>query len=306
MSVEVMLNAAGLAFIVAGSAWHQADGQVMFIFILAMAAAEVSVGLALIIQLFKRFKSVDIENASTMKGLKKSDEMKELLWLIVALPFSGALILALAGKKLSRIILFSNRSGNGFSFLPYLTIFAGFDFLSGNPAGKPYLQVLWHWFDVGGLSPDIAFHLDTVSLTFIFVITFVGALIHLYSAGFMRKRRRIFPLFYLYEFVHWIYAGTCSGQQFTVVYLGWEGVGLCSYLLIGFWYKNPDNGYAARKAFIVTRVGDTALAVGLFIFFMNFGTLNIQDILELRSCNVGCWLGNCNCCCPSFTGRRCG
>ena len=78
-------------------------------------------------------------------------------------------------------------------------------------------------------------------------------------------------------------------DNLLLLYLGWEGVGLCSYLLIGFWYKNPDNGYAARKAFIVTRVGDTALAIAFFILFMTFGTLNISEIIATApgTWNVG-------------------
>lgn len=205
--------------------------------------------------------------------------MKELLWLIVALPFSGALVLALAGRKLSRLTC--SIIGVGTVFLSAgLTILAGLDFMGNNPIGKPYLQILWRWIDVGGLSPDIAFHLDTVSLTFIFVVTFVGALIHLYSAQFMWKEEGFSRFFtYMNLFIGFMLVLVLA-DNLLLLYLGWEGVGLSSYLLIGFWYKNPDNGYAARKAFIVTRVGDTALAIGLFILFMTFHSLNIREILN--------------------------
>ncbi len=212
--------------------------------------------------------------------------MEELLWLIVALPFSGALVLALAGRKLSRLTI--SVIGVGTVFLSaILTILAGLDFISNNPSGQPYEQVLWNWFNVGGLSTDIAFHLDTVSLTFIFVITFVGALIHLYSAQFMWEQEGFSRFFaYMNLFIGFMLTLVLA-NNLLLLYLGWEGVGLCSYLLIGFWYKNPDNGYAARKAFIVTRVGDTALAIGLFILFMHFGTLNIQEILNTAP---GMWM----------------
>ncbi len=212
--------------------------------------------------------------------------MKELLWLIVALPFSGALVLALAGRKMSRLTI--SVIGVGSILLSaILTILLALDFIGNNPAGQPYEQVLWNWFNVGGLSTDIAFYLDTVSLTFIFVITFVGALIHLYSAQFMREQEGFSRFFaYMNLFIGFMLTLVLA-NNLLLLYLGWEGVGLCSYLLIGFWYKNPDNGYAARKAFIVTRVGDTALAIGLFILFMHFGTLNIQEILNTAP---GMWM----------------
>jgi len=204
--------------------------------------------------------------------------MKELLWLIVALPFAGSLILVVAGNRLSR---FSSAliGVSSVSLAAILTVFVGVDFLKGNPAGTPYIASLWQWINVAGLSPDIAFHLDTVSLCFIFVVTFVGALIHLYSAQFMWKDEGLRRFFiYMNLFVGFMLTLVLADNM-LLLYLGWEGVGLCSYLLIGFWYKDPANGYAARKAFIVTRVGDLGLTIGLFVLFLNFHTLNIQAIL---------------------------
>jgi NADH-quinone oxidoreductase subunit L len=204
--------------------------------------------------------------------------MKELLWLIVALPFAGALILALAGKKLPRLACAIVGVGS-ISLSAIAAFMVGLDFLHGNSMGAPFDQTLWQWIDVFGLSPRIAFHLDTVSLTFIFVITFVGALIHLYSAPFMWKEEGYARFFvYMNLFVGFMLMLVLA-DNLLLLYLGWEGVGLCSYLLIGFWYKDPANGYAARKAFTVTRIGDTAMVIGLFLLFTNFHTLNIQAIL---------------------------
>ncbi len=158
-----------------------------------------------------------------------------------------------------------------------ITIFIGLNFISSST--DSFHQVLWKWIDVAGLNPSFAFHLDALSLVFIFVITFVGFLIHLYSIEFMADDEGFSRFFaYLNLFV-------CSmlilvlADNLVLMYLGWEGVGLCSYLLIGFWYEEKKNGDAARKAFIVTRVGDTAMAIGLFMLFDAFGTLTIQDIL---------------------------
>ena len=204
--------------------------------------------------------------------------MKELLWLIVALPFFGALILIIAGKQLPRLACVLIGVGS-VSISAILTILVGISFLKGNPDGTPYVEAIWQWMNVAGLSPDIAFHLDGVSLTFIFVVTFVGSLIHLYSAQFMWNDEGLRRFFiYMNLFVGFMLTLVLADNM-LLLYLGWEGVGLCSYLLIGFWYKDPANGYAARKAFIVTRVGDFAMTIGLFVLFMNFHTLNIQAIL---------------------------
>ena len=201
--------------------------------------------------------------------------MKELLWLIVALPFAGALILAFGGRKFPHAVSAIIGVGS-VSLSAILTLLVGFEFLGDT---TPFLQVAWQWFDVYGLSPDIAFRLDTVSLIFIFIITFVGALIHLYSAEFMWKDEGFARFFVFMNLFIGLMLILVLADNLLLLYLGWEGVGLCSYLLIGYWYKDPKNGYAARKAFIVTRIGDAALAVSFYILFMTFNTLNIQDIL---------------------------
>lgn len=202
--------------------------------------------------------------------------MIDLLWLVPALPFVGALILILFGTRIPRAMVSTIGAGSvGLSAL--ITILIGVNFISSS--AHSFNQVLWSWVDVAGFKPSFAFHLDALSLVFIFVITFVGFLIHVYSTEFMAEDEGFSRFFaYLNLFV-------CSmlilvlADSLVLMYLGWEGVGLCSYLLIGFWYEEKKNGDAARKAFIVTRVGDTAMAIGLFMLFDVFGTLTIQDIL---------------------------
>lgn len=205
--------------------------------------------------------------------------MKELFWLIIALPFAGSFILAISGKKLPRPAAAFIGVGS-IALAAIITIIAGIDFLHGNPSGIPFNESIWQWIDVNGMSVKIAFSLDPVSLIFVFVITFVGALIHIYSAAFMWKDDGLTRFFsYMNLFIGFMLVLVLA-DNLLLMYLGWEGVGLCSYLLIGFWYKDPANGHAARKAFIVTRIGDTALLIGFFILFMVFHTLNIQDILN--------------------------
>lgn len=202
--------------------------------------------------------------------------MEALLWLIPALPFAGAFILIVSGGKLSRGVSAIIGSGS-IGLAAIITIVIGLGFLQDPSLSYQYL--LWSWINVAGFAPSFAFHLDALSMVFIFVITFVGFLIHVYSIEFMQADEGFSRFFaYLNLFV-------CSmlilvlADNLVLMYFGWEGVGLCSYLLIGFWYKEEKNGYAARKAFIITRVGDTAMAIGLFKLFQVFGTLNIQEIL---------------------------
>ncbi|MGE5497295.1 MAG: NADH-quinone oxidoreductase subunit L [Syntrophothermus sp.] len=206
--------------------------------------------------------------------------MLELLWLIPALPFAGYVVLALTGGKMPKKI--SGMIGYGTVGLSALiTIITGIGFFSLPEGHKYYVQQLWLWVDAAGFRPGMSLRLDALSLVFAFVITFVGFLIHLYSTQYMEDENETwFARFFAYMN---LFVGSMLmlvlGDNLLLLYLGWEGVGLCSYLLIGFWYRDPENGAAARKAFIVTRVGDTAMAIGLFILVITFGTLNIQDIL---------------------------
>lgn len=203
--------------------------------------------------------------------------MLNLLWLVPTLPLISFIVLAVFGKRLGKLGGFIGTASLGITAL--LTIIIGIGYLSSPPDGNFYEQTLWTWFSIKDFAPEIALYLDPMALVFIFVITFVGFLIHWYSMEYMEGDEGYSRFFaYMNLFV-------CSmlllvlGNDLLLVYLGWEGVGLCSYLLIGFWYKNPFNNFAARKAFIVTRIGDTAMLIGLFLLVKDFGTLNIQDIL---------------------------
>ena len=166
-----------------------------------------------------------------------------------------------------------------------LTFIVGVGFLKSLPDIKSYSVNIWEWINAGNLKVDISFSLDALSLVFCFVITFVGFLIHLYSIEFMAKDEGFTRFFaYMNLFIGSMLVLVLA-DNILLMYLGWEGVGLCSYLLIGFWYKEPANGYAARKAFIITRVGDTAMIIGIFILFLNFGTVNISELMQLASAN---------------------
>ncbi len=139
-------------------------------------------------------------------------------------------------------------------------------------------MTVWRWFEVGDLVTSVSFSLDALSLVMILVVTTVGFLIHVYSARFMAGEEGYSRFFaYMNLFVASMLILVLA-DNFVLLYLGWEGVGLCSYLLIGFWYTDPANGRAARKAFIVTRIGDVALAIGLFLIWNELGSLDIQEV----------------------------
>jgi NADH-quinone oxidoreductase subunit L len=202
-----------------------------------------------------------------------------LLWLIPAFPIASFIVLATLGRRMPRKLVPVFGVGSvGLSAIVALLVTGSF--LSSPPPGNHFTQVLWTWIDVGGLRPEIAFYLDSLSLVMVLVVTFVGFLIHFYSAEFMIEDEGYSRFFaYMNLFV----ASMCTlllGSNLLLLFLGWEGVGLCSYLLIGFWYRDPVNGLAARKAFIVTRVGDTAMTLGLLLLFDKLGTLDIQELMH--------------------------
>jgi NADH-quinone oxidoreductase subunit L len=202
-----------------------------------------------------------------------------LLWLIPAIPFSSFTVLALFGPRISKktaaVIGVASIAASA-----VISILITWKFLVSPPPGDSYTQVLWTWIDVAGFRPQIAFYLDALSLIMTLVVTFVSFLIHLYSAEFMIESEGYSRFFaYMNLFVASMVT-LLLADNLLLLYLGWEGVGLCSYLLIGFWYTDPANGLAARKAFIVTRIGDTAMIIGLFLLFRHLGTLHIQELMH--------------------------
>src|SRR5215831_5650168 len=205
--------------------------------------------------------------------------MLDLLWLVPAVPFASAAVLALFGPRLPRKAV-AAIAVLSIAISAVVAFSVGGSFAVAPPAGNTYTQRLWTWMDVAGFRPEIALHLDALSLVMILVITFVAFLIHLYSAEFMWGDEGYSRFFaYMNLFVASMLTLVLA-DNLLLLYLGWEGVGLCSYLLIGFWYQDPANGRAAQKAFIVTRVGDTAMAIGFLLLFHGLGTLRIQDLMS--------------------------
>ncbi len=196
--------------------------------------------------------------------------MKDLLWLIPALPLASATLLILGGRLMSpRIVAALGVGSVGAAAICVLLTVLQWQ-------GAPLESQLWTWMQVGELSAGVSFYVDGLTLVMLSVITGVGFLIHLYSAEFMAGDESYARYFaYLNLFVTAMLT-LVMADNLLLLFFGWEGVGACSYLLIGFWHFDAANGAAARKAFIVTRAGDAAMALGLFLLFAEFGTLDIQ------------------------------
>ena len=199
-----------------------------------------------------------------------------LLALTILFPLIGFILLAAGRNKLPESVAAIIGVGSvGLSAL--FALIAGMQFI--NSGEQSQVTHLWTWFDVAGFAPGISLHLDGLSLLMLGMVTGVGFLIHIFASWYMRGEEdfaRFFSYFNLFVASMLLLV---LGDNLALLFLGWEGVGLCSYLLIGYYYQNPSNGIAAIKAFTVTRIGDVFLLIALFLIFQQFGTLNIAEIV---------------------------
>ena len=204
--------------------------------------------------------------------------MFESLGWLPTFPLLGFLILFLSGGGLpKRLIAVIGAGSIGLAFVAAIVV--ALPIISGD--AEVIVHEVYTWMAVGSFNSAFGMYLDGLSVVMILVITGVGFLIHLYSTGFMiddPSYSRFFAIMNLFVAAMLVLV---LADNFLLLYLGWEGVGLCSYLLIGFWYQDPANGYAARKAFVTTRVGDTSMAIGLFLIFTQLGSLDIQESMAL-------------------------
>ncbi|MBP2167638.1 NADH-quinone oxidoreductase subunit L [Erwinia toletana] len=201
-----------------------------------------------------------------------------LLYLTILFPLIGFLLLAFSRGRWSENL--SATVGIGSVGLAALvTLFAGVDFF--NHGQQAFNQALWTWMQVGNFKIDVNLTLDGLSLTMLSVVTGVGFFIHMFASWYMRGEEGYSRFFAYTNLFIASMVILVLADNLMLMYLGWEGVGLCSYLLIGFYYTNPNNGAAAMKAFIITRVGDVFLAFALFILWNELGTLNFREMVEL-------------------------
>jgi NADH-quinone oxidoreductase subunit L len=193
-------------------------------------------------------------------------------------PLLSFLVLISFGKRLSwAVASWLSVGAMGLSALCSLVLFAQLSTSEVNVITSH----LWQWFSIGSAKVNVSFYLDALSAVMILVVTGVGFLIHLFAAIYMKNDEN-FTRFMAYMNLFIVaMLVLVLADNLVLLYLGWEGVGLCSFLLIGFWYQEKSNVLAARKAFIVTRIGDTAMAIGLFLLFKSLSSLNIVEINQL-------------------------
>ncbi|MER5970146.1 NADH-quinone oxidoreductase subunit L [Streptomyces sp. NPDC002055] len=204
--------------------------------------------------------------------------MENLIGLLVAAPLIGAAVLLCGGRRLDRSGHWIGTGLAAVSFALGAVLFA--DMLGRRGEERTVHQYLFSWIPVEGFQADVAFQLDQLSMTFVLLITGVGSLIHLYSVGYMEhdeRRRRFFGYLNLFLAAMLLLV---LADNYLLLYVGWEGVGLASYLLIGFWQHKPSAATAAKKAFIVNRVGDVGLSIAIMLMFTTFGTFAFGPVLE--------------------------
>lgn len=205
--------------------------------------------------------------------------MESIAWLVIILPLLGFVINSFFGKKLTETTVSVIGSGVVLaSFIISILLFSDF-VTSGNT--EPIRIIYLDWITVGAFSINYSVQLDQLSLMMMLIITGIGFLIHVYSHGYMHGDKGFARFFsYLNLFIFFMLI-LVMGSNYVLLFIGWEGVGLCSYLLIGFWYKNPAYSQAANKAFIMNRIGDLGLMLGIFLLFLGFSTLEYHHLNQI-------------------------
>ncbi len=199
-----------------------------------------------------------------------------LISLIPLFPLIGFLINGLGYKKIPTNLVAP--VGIGAAFLAFIsTVYV---YLNFDSSGGPQVVTLFDWISAGELNVSFSFQIDQLSILMLFIITGVGTLIHLYSKGYMSHDPGYGKFFAYLNLFLFSMLLLVMGGNYLIMFIGWEGVGLCSYLLIGFWNKRTDYGDAARKAFIMNRVGDLGFLIGIFLIFRQFGTIEYLEVFD--------------------------
>ena len=205
--------------------------------------------------------------------------MENLVYAIILLPLFGFLINGLFGKSLPKMVVGS---------IATLVVFASFCiavslFLNFEADSQPVIVRAFEWFRVNGMQVNFSFQIDQLSLMMIMIITGIGSLIHLYSIGYMSHDKGFYKFFsYLNLFIFSMLL-LVMGSNYLILFIGWEGVGLCSYLLIGFWYTNKEYGAAARKAFIMNRIGDLGMIIGILMIAYQTNAVDFLSVAQNSS-----------------------
>jgi NADH-quinone oxidoreductase subunit L len=204
------------------------------------------------------------------------------LWLIPTLPLAGAAINGFLGRRSSKkAVTTVALTFPGLAFALALKIALGF-----SSAAAPYVFDLAHWIRSGSLglpnyfTADFAFYLDQLSLVMLLVVTGVGFLIHIYSVGYMSDDPSYYRFFTYLNLFMFFMLTLILANNYLMMFVGWEGVGLASYLLIGFWFTKDSAASAGKKAFIVNRIGDFGFLIGLFLIIQHFHSLDFTKVFD--------------------------
>jgi NADH-quinone oxidoreductase subunit L len=217
--------------------------------------------------------------APVIQPLAEATGVFSYLWLLLALPLLGATVLLLGGRR-------TNRWGPYFAVLMVVGaavygVILLLGLLGRSADDRAVGQTLFEWVFVGGFTAPVALQIDQLSIAFVLLITIVGALIHIYSLGYMEHdpdKRKFFG--YLNLFVASMLLLVLA-DNYLLLYVGWEGVGLASYLLIGFWQYKPSAAAAAKKAFVMNRIGDVGLSLAIMLIFVTFGTVVFDEVFAM-------------------------
>jgi NADH-quinone oxidoreductase subunit L len=203
-----------------------------------------------------------------------------LLWAIALLPLAGFAINGVAAFAAPARKVIPTVVGPGVVAIAFVLALVNFIAMLGADLHEPVIETYWQWMPVGSLSIDAAFQLDQLSMLMTMIVTGVGLLIHIFSVGYMHEDPGYARYFaYLNLFVFFMLVLVLA-SNFALMFVGWEGVGLCSYLLIGFWFRDREKADAGKKAFIVNRIGDFGFLVAMFLIFSNLGTLDFVSVFE--------------------------
>ncbi len=203
--------------------------------------------------------------------------MAELIWLVPLMPLIGFLINGLGFQKISKNM--AALIGCGTVLISFIVAVAIF-FTDMKAGGETVQVTLFNWINAGNFQVDFSFLVDRLSILMILIVTGVGFLIHIYSAGYMHDDEGFGKFFAYMNLFMFSMLVLVLGANYVMMFIGWEGVGLCSYLLIGFWFKNREYTAAANKAFIMNRIGDLGFLLGIFLIFLTFGTVDFREVFS--------------------------
>ncbi len=220
----------------------------------------------------------DAANAAAATAVPEASGIASLAWLLLLLPAAGSVVLMAGGRRLNRTAPLIGALTVVAAFLVGLAIFLST--VTADAGSRIHEVPIWSWMPVDALQVNFGLRVDPLSLTFVLLITGVGALIHIYSIGYMEHdpdRQRFFGYMNLFVTAMLLLV---LGNSFVTLYAGWEGVGLASYLLIGFWSYKPVAATAAKKAFVMNRVGDVGFVLAIFIMFKEMGTTSFSGVFS--------------------------